>query len=310
MPPRVAKLLAVIAAIVMIGVALLVRSNLGDDDGGPGGDGGSRETFEVVCITELASICEELEPEGLDVTVEDAGTTAARLASETSDIDAWVTIDPWPEMVDVERRLAQLPELFTPATSPAVASSDLVLLLAGETDPECGWNCVVVRSGEQQEIGVPANNTGFGLQVIGEAFASHMDTAEFSLQDIRDESQWLGRLLASEPSVDAELRMATQGTAAYIGAGTTEQRANTVLDTEGGRVRKLHLGAVEVPARADVVVASLAGSDSTDRLKGIFTGQNARAAFTAEGWTAPAGEGPTGLPAADLLVALREETDR
>ena len=308
MPPRIAKLLAVVAALAMVGVALLVRSRIADDDEGAGGDGDPREAFTVMCITELEEICRKLEPEGIEVEVEDAGTTADALVDGRPDFDAWVTIDPWPAMVDIGREQAQQPDLFgQPA---AVASSDLVLLLAGETAADCGWECVVDASGEQQEIGIPPNDSGFGVQVVGEAFSSHMGTTDFSRQDIQDESQWLGRLLDFEPATDAERRMATQGTAAYIATGTTEQRADTVLGTPGGDRFDLHLGAPEVPARADVVVASVTGSDSPDRLRGLFTGQTARTAFEDEGWATPAVEGPTGLPAADLLVALREETDR
>jgi len=143
----------------------------------------------------------------------------------------------------------------------------------------------------------------------GDFFSSRMGTTDFSRQDIQDQSSWLDQLLGFEPATDAERKMATLGTAAYIAAGTTEQRANTVLGTPEGERRNLHLGTPEIPARADVVVASITGSDGADRLNGLFTGQTAREAFTDEGWTAAVG-GPTGLPAADLLVALREETDR
>jgi hypothetical protein len=307
MPPRIAKLLAVVVALAMVGGALLVRSRIADDDDGPGGDGDPRETFTVMCISELEEICRKLEPEGIEVEVEDAGTTADALVDGRPDFDAWVTIDPWPQMVDIGRQQAQQPDLF--GRPEAVASSDLVLLLAGETSAECGWECVVEASGEQQEIGIPPDDSGFGVQVVGEAFSSRMGATEFSRQDIQDESQWLDRLLDFEPATDAERRMATQGTAAYIAAGTTEQRAATVLGTPGGDRQNLHLGTPEVPARADVVVAAVAGSDSGDRLQGLFTGQTARTAFEDEGWSTPV-EGQTGLPAADLLVALREETDR
>jgi hypothetical protein len=307
MPPRIAKLLAVVVALAMVGGALLVRSRIADDDDGPGGDGDPREKFTVMFISELEEICRKLEPEGIEVEVEDAGTTADALVDGRPDFDAWVTIDPWPQMVDIGRQQAQQPDLF--GRPEAVASSDLVLLLAGETSAECGWECVVEASGEQQEIGIPPDDSGFGVQVVGEAFSSRMGTTEFSRQDIQDESQWLDRLLDFEPATDAERRMATQGTAAYIAAGTTEQRATTVLGTPGGDRQNLHLGTPEVPARADVVVAAVAGSDSGDRLQGLFTGQTARTAFEDEGWSTPV-EGQTGLPAADLLVALREETDR
>ena len=261
MPPRIAKLLAVVAALAMIGVAVLVRSRIADDDEGDGGDGDPREAFTVMCITELEAICRALEPEGIEVEVEDAGTTADALADgRRPTFDAWVTIDPWPEMVDSRAAAGpNQPGLLDDAPT-AVASSDLgARCLAGD---DRGRLRVGLRrsrrSGEQQEIGIPVGPTAAsGVQVVGEAFSSHWAPPTSSRLDFQDESSWLGQLLDFEPATDAERRMATAGhrrlhrgghDRAAGGARCSARRAATATG-------RSHLGTPRGPARADVVVA-------------------------------------------------------
>jgi hypothetical protein len=311
MPPRLAKLLAVVAAAAMIGGALWIRSRGDDDKDEPSNRQGGR-TFRVVCVTELSTICTHLQRDGIDAEVEEAGTTADALAQGgVPGYDAWITMAPWSEMVDVVRRQQQLDEAFGRVAP--LASSDLVLLLAAKNlSSGCGWDCVVDASGQQQEIGIPSDDSGLGPQIIANAFSSHQKTLDFSRDDFDSGpgKQWLGRLLAFPPASDAERRMATEGSAAYIAAGTTEQEAQPVIDSAAGSKRRLHLGSPELVARADVVVATVTGRPGTEQLVDRLEGQNARSLFTRAGWTAPAADGPTGLPAADLLVALREEVDR
>jgi hypothetical protein len=312
MPPRLAKLLAVVAAVVMIGAALWIRSR-GDDDGSEPSNRQGGRTFRVVCVTELSTICTHLQRDGIDAEVEEAGTTADALAQGGAPgYDAWITIAPWPEMVDVVRRQQQQQADVFDQVAP-LASSDLVLLLASkDLAADCGWDCVVDASGQQQEIGVPSDDSGVGPQIIANAFSSHLKTTGFSRDDFRSGpgKEWLDRLLASPPASDAERRMATQGAAAYIAAGTTEQEAQPAIRSASGTQRGLHLGSPELVARADVVVATVTGRPGAKQLVDRLSGQNAQEAFTRAGWSAPAVGGPTGLPAADLLVALREEVDR
>jgi hypothetical protein len=304
MPPRLAKLLAAVVALALIVAAFLVRARISDDED-DAGDPASSGTPRVVCVTELEEICDGLD--GLDVVrVEDAGATADALEEGPADFDAWVTFDPWPAMVDFVRGQAQQPELFEEVAP--VASSRLVLVLAGQELPEtCGWDCAVEESNDQREIGIPDGGSGFGVQVVAAALSDHLETTDFSLDSIRDESGWLERLLAFRPADDAVDRMALQGVAAYQAAGTVEALARPAIDSLRGQRSDLRLGRPEVPARIDVVVAPVRGAGGVaDRIRG----QNAWKALAEAGWTVPATDGPTGLPAADLLVALREETDR
>jgi hypothetical protein len=313
-PPRLARLLAAVLAIALVGGAFYLRGRNDDGGGGGGGSGSGSgdETFDVVCVPELEAVCERLDGDGLDVKVEPAGETADRLATEAADFDAWITIDPWPQMVQVVRDQDQRPAVFVDPVP--LASSDLVLLLADDDQLSgaCGWDCAVDASGEQRRIATPSMDDAFGPPVVGWAFASHQGTADYSRADIEDPegAGWLDRLTAFTPNGAAEDQMATQGAAAYLAAGTTEQRATPALTSVRGKGNGLHLGSPEIPARADVVVAPVLGRDGGRSLVQRLTDQNAIKAFAADGWTAPAVEGATGLPAADLLVALREEIDR
>jgi hypothetical protein len=263
-------------------------------------------------VTELDTICNQLRREGIDAEVEEAGTTADALAQGGAPgYDAWITIAPWPQMVGVVRSQHQEPDVFDHVA--AIASSDLVLLLADKKlAADCGWDCVVDASGQQQEIGIPSDDSGFGPQIIANAFSSHQGTTDFSRDDFASGTgkHWLDRLLGFAPASDAERRMATEGAAAYIAAGTTEQEARPAISSASGSRRGLHLGSPELVARADVVVATVTGRPGTQQLVDRLRGQNAQEAFTRAGWSAPAVGGPTGLPAADLLVALREEVER
>src|SRR3954447_997813 len=226
MPPRLAKLLAVVAAVVMIGGALWIRSRGGDDGTGSSGSDSGR-TFRVVCGAELDTICNRPRRYGIDAEVEEAGTTADALTQGVPGYDAWITFAPWPEMVGVVRQQAQQDTPVFDHVAP-IASSDLVLLLADKAlSSSCGWDCVVDASGQQQEIGIPSKDSGLGPQLIANAFSSHLGKITFSRADIEAPANkaWLDQLLAFAPASDAERRMATQGPAAYIAAGTTEQEA-------------------------------------------------------------------------------------
>ena len=106
--PARGRIVAVVVAIAMVGGALAIRALVfdDDDDGGSGG-GGSTETLRVACVAELADVCAELDAE---VTVANAGDTAAELIAATgrgdTDIDAWVTVAPWAQIVRDQRTAA------------------------------------------------------------------------------------------------------------------------------------------------------------------------------------------------------------
>ena len=98
--PARGRITAVIVAIAMVGGALAIRELVfDDDDGSNGGGGGSTEALRVACVAELAEVCAELDA---NVTIANAGDTAASLIGasgrDDADLDAWITVAPSKEM--------------------------------------------------------------------------------------------------------------------------------------------------------------------------------------------------------------------
>lgn len=130
---------AVVLAVVLVVAAFVVRGAIDDDgsdasptttvagagtpgESNPPGDDTVAPTeapaptaaplpSSVVCITELADVCEAIDDafDGIDTRVEPAGTTLDRLAAldDLATAPLWVTVDPYPAMVDALRRNAE-----------------------------------------------------------------------------------------------------------------------------------------------------------------------------------------------------------
>ena len=95
-------LAAVVAVVVMLGVAWVIRGVF-DDSG--------TETHDhkptLACASELGSVCDAIAADGdVKVDIEPASTTATRLGAMTDDqrehesVDGWLTIAPQPGIVD------------------------------------------------------------------------------------------------------------------------------------------------------------------------------------------------------------------
>ena len=85
------RTLAIAGAVLMIVVAIVIRSAIDSDEGTSTTDPASGT---IACVTELADACNALT--GVTVRVEDASVTAKAIAKGTANVDAWVTLDPWP----------------------------------------------------------------------------------------------------------------------------------------------------------------------------------------------------------------------
>lgn len=133
------RIAAVLAAVAMIAGAVWWRGR----DGADASSGGALlASSPVVCAFEVMAACDALRSDGATVFVEPAGTTAERLVADdgTAPI-VWVTLEPWPAIVEARRRAAdRLPRL---STSTVVAGLDVAMFGAVQT---CGatptWTCV------------------------------------------------------------------------------------------------------------------------------------------------------------------------
>ena len=147
-PPMTAqRAIAVVAAAVMIVGAWFVRDRVLDDDDDAGT---TTSTGEVVCVTDLEEICRTLEDTlDVDVRIESVDDTLQAWGSaDEIPNEVWITMAPFPDMVESLRTGARLPP--ADAQVEVIASSPLTLVAfedsAEEVTVACGdpvdWACL------------------------------------------------------------------------------------------------------------------------------------------------------------------------
>ncbi|HEY5886542.1 MAG TPA: hypothetical protein VIT24_02390 [Acidimicrobiales bacterium] len=316
------RVLAVLGAVLMVTLALLVRSLIdGDEDGGQAsGEGGNGDVPTLVCAEELADVCERLERDGAaDVTIEPVGETVDRLGAVDAELDAdgWLTLDPFPQQVDERREFATGSALFGDSVA-TDRSSGLALVAfadraaALEADcPDVDWACLGDAAGEpwadhggesswgEVKPGYDAPDTSAtGLLVLAQAMAAHLDDPGFAGQDIDD--RWLGDLEDAVPTRTAGtalLKLVQQGRAAFGAVGALGIEAEAVAGTAQGEDLTIFYPAPMF--RASVVLAPRRGVDASE----LIDADNLDAALAEAGWESDATGEP--LPSAGVLDALR-----
>jgi hypothetical protein len=341
----VKRVLALLVAVALIALGFLVRDwraagevalpGLPTGDGGEGGDdggggGGNAGDGPVLCDTGIVEVCDELAAAGVEVRHEAAGASVDRLVRLGNDATgedlptAWVTVAPWPAIVDEARQRAGAGPLFDPVEGPAVASSPLVLLIwedrgqvlaaaceSGEVDLDCvgqvagsSWSDL----GGQETWGAlkpgfdDPTTSSIGLAALGAVTAAELDTLGFGTRSLSDGDYLdvLSRLGGSvpdfRPTGGSPLAAAViQGPSSYDLLLTTEAAASAAVEGSaqwGPRLRATHAGTVEGDGVTvvDLIVAST-GGDATDTRSAVG------AAAAAAGWHVADGS-PDPLPGA------------
>ena len=312
----------------MVVVALYARDRI-DGDGGGGG------TVRLLCTTELEAACTDLADHAdVTVTVEPAGTTAQSLATLPDaergrvGFDAWLAPSPWPEMVDVQRRVNNLRPMFARPSEP-IARSPLVLVVRSdrkpvlEATPACAgkidWKCVGAvagRSWTELPGGQPAWGTvkpaygdpttgAIALLVLSQATSEFLGTADYSRADVQDNDQyldWLSGIERAVPSTPTNpfLEMLQQlPTATYDVVGTTEAEAGPAIAAAApDRRKELTLLYPEPVVTADVVLAAVTGRND---IAGDVAGDDVAGALATAGWRAPGQSNARGVRDAPAL---------
>ncbi|HEY8060541.1 MAG TPA: hypothetical protein VID94_17375 [Acidimicrobiales bacterium] len=316
------RVLAVLGAVLMVALALLVRSLIdGDDDGSQAsGEGGNGDVPTLLCAEELADVCESIERDGAaEVTIEPVGETVDRLGAVDAELDAdgWLTLDPFPQQVDERREFATGSALFGDSMA-TDRSSGLALVAfadrAAALEADCSevdWACLGDAAGEpwadhggesswgQVKPGYDAPDTSAtGLLVLAQAMAAHLDDPGFAGQDIDD--RWLGDLEDAVPTRTAGtalLKLVQQGRAAFGAVGALGIEAEAVAGTAQGEDLTIFYPAPMF--RASVVLAPRRGVDASE----LIDADNLDAALAEAGWESDATGEP--LPSAGVLDALR-----
>jgi hypothetical protein len=313
----VARVLALVAAVLLVVAAVLARSALDDDDSADAGGGDNGDPLAIVCVAELADVCEAWDEAdaGVRVEIEDAATTEAALIAGTATADGWLTFDPWPAVVNEQR-----PDQAVGTPTAPIASSPLVILTVAErgevlaADPSCGgtvgWRCLGEATGRPwAEIGgettwgpvttgLPPTDSGLGLLVLGNAASGYFGDTPFAGNEVRNDFEfraWLDDLLQYSGEDDPVARFYQQFPAAFSAVGTV-----AVSETEA-RADEVGVVTPDPTATAVVVLAGLRNPAAAD----LADSEALAEALTGAGWSAG---GPTtsGLPAAGVLIALRD----
>lgn len=329
MPPRLARLLAIVAAVALVGGAFALRGALsGDDDEGVASGPGSTEPagdpdapIRVICDEDLGdAACDAIKR--LDGVDELKVMTASKalgedaLGAEDPQYDVWVTLDPWPQILDVAREVDDLGPVASDETIALATSAPAILANAAGTSCEdpVKWACLADEAAAGDDIGMASLDSAWGPLLLGDAAAGLLDTADFSIRDAQSDptrSQLSGLLDSAPPgSLEDQARLVTrpgQYDALATTSGLAERTAATVQAGQQG----LTVRSLGPEASIGVVMAPIGpnGAAAVDRLTEGATDQTVSDALAVAGWSGPPGP-TTGLPAPDLLYALNEDFRR
>jgi Bacterial extracellular solute-binding protein len=318
--------LAILAAILMIVLASLVRSRL--DANGDSEAVATEATGNLVCVTELRTVCERLHAiaPDLQVRVEDMSVTSATLTNPkfnmvTDKVDAWLVPQPVPTMVtDTRQRAGSEPILDTP--SKVLARSPVVLTVwhrsrddkAGREETlqaACGnqpiaWPCLGTNAGRSwTEIGGleawgrvkpghPSPGTSAtGLLVLAQASGAQLGRADYARQDLFEPEYlaWLTQLEQAIPTLTPSTgsplaQMLSEGPSTFDAAGSIEALAGPSIPISREKDRLSILYPSPV-ATADVVLAPVRGSESGGRVKNLLESDRAAVILAENGWRVP-----------------------
>ena len=186
---------------MLIIAAVLIRNGLDDNSSSTtdGTDKPSGGKVTVICSTEFEAICNRLDAKKYDTTTESAGKTLDRLAKADAKLpNAWITLDPFPNMIDVMRggngATAVNPTVVAVATNTpllAIAQSfvEPIKVLCGGAGVT--WKCVGGNAGQSLSGGrkllpgiTDPNTEADGLLAFANAVSSYIGVTT------SDRSQW------------------------------------------------------------------------------------------------------------------------
>jgi hypothetical protein len=315
----IAKRLGAIAlTVAMIVGAWLIRSEVIDDDGGASGDDGPPPTErEIVCVSDLRDACNAVANNlDLDIRIESASTALDALAAleDPSDAPIWITIEPFPAMVDSLREIRGAPELG--AEQLPVASSRIALVIPADRAPTllafCGdpiqWRCVGENAGQEWTTidGDPVwrdvkpafapIDTALGLLSVAGAADGYFGATTIDVNDT-EFLRWALRLASAVPrsALTGGTPIATieiRPSALDIAVGAEAE----LSDATGSRFTTAY---ADPMIRADVVVSVPDGTASPSGLESALS-----QTLLADGWGPPP-EASNPLPTAVEMIAVR-----
>lgn len=312
-----AKRIAAIAiAAVLIVAALLIRNGL-DDDSSSATDGTDKPSggkITVICSTEFEAICTGLDEKKYTATTEPAGDTLDRLAKEGAVLpDAWITLDPFPGMIDEQRRFVGVTPLSPTVTVVATDSPMLAVAtsLVGPLESLCGgtvsWKCAGTNAGKGVDGGAKMlpgitdpDSEANGLLTFANAVAGYFGSSALDTSAWQDNSAfatWLRTL-----TTPSRVNVAASG-AAPLATLITRKTIVNVAATTASEINLSTRQDAFTPFPVTPTIAYAAVVATFGNRAGTLASTVAPLLVTA-GWTKAADPQPT-LPAG-TFVALRK----
>ncbi len=294
------RLAAIVVTVGLIVGALVVRDQVIDGDGNS--DQSARSATVLVCASEFKTVCDSIEIPGVTISIEQAGDTLDRLAAtaSTDDVPMWLTFDPFPAMVALQRTAADQSPLALDARALGSSPIALVTVDDGTIDltTACGDPVSLRCLGDSQTAVGFARSTDSGIGLLGvvQATSGYGSASGVPLADARFQRWLRGLVTGVSPS------QLSGGTAI-----ATIQTRPSSMDVAVGAVAELGVAQrtryavqyAEPMIRADVVLALPPGASIAADLSDALT-----AALVADGWDAPSAA-PNPLPDPTTVIAVR-----
>lgn len=326
------RLLALVAALAMVGLAIVLRGLIDDDSGDDGSSGGGDDgRLTLVCGPELLAACDYLETgdDGISVTIEDEAETAARLADGSLVLDAetaWLAAGPWPDIaasagLDVPDLAGSEVLAHTPAV--IVARNDRMEAI----NSACGsanWSCIGDAAGGQWtdlggeaawgrvEVGLPDPDSGDGTVAVNQAVASRVGRTDFATNDldVPEVEDWFETLAAESKDNASSISPLSQflrvpGSLGVVGA----LEAEAISQLESAAVADELATTVSEPTSNAEVRLWAGDDDLLDSLLDRLGQDRLTGALVDEGWRS-GGPDTTGLPAAGVMSAVNSRWEQ
>jgi len=302
------RLLAVALAIGLVALALFVRQRLKDDGDATAGPGTSAAgATTLVCATELAAACQAVT--GMTAVIEPAGRTYDSLVKATSSSVIWLTLDPWPQLVDDERTRQGTSEVLGDpqrlAASPValIGRLDRMAALTQRCNGTLTWKCI----GDLGDVALgmgSGNLSAGGALVLANAVVEHQGTTDINPIDLDVDDQYRTWIAAIGHEA-AEYRNAPAAPLLEDLVQVPRLDVAGALEYELRVLRVANPSAYKVTypqpmARADVVLTATKGARVPSDLAATLRG-----ALIANGCLPASTDPPAGLPAPNVIEALR-----
>lgn len=298
-----ARLLAALLAAAMVVGAFAARRAIFDSDGDGGGNGNagdrggnSSRGTRAACAEELGDVCIDAD------LAETAGTTADMLAgaedAEEADVRTWLTVGPWPQMVDEARKAGGQPAIFT-GRGRALASSELVAVVARQPAAcatELTWKCLGDAIVAGTRVAAPARGSGTRLLVTAAFAGGYLGRSDYASNDLTDDPAVADWLAAVDRGIEQARGFgATSVTDFLVKRGSADVFLTTLADARTSGAFEPTISRPTPTVYATAVMGATGPFDADDAVNRLQLFH----------WVAPPARA-TGLPSPGVLLALRE----